>query len=200
MHYLTYEQMNIINQFRQLAMDFVTWDRALANAIRFNNPNKDSTFQRLLKVPSDIYDTMTTFYGKATAEQYTNLLTQQTIAYTDLVEALNANDAQKADEALKHWYELADLHATFYAKLSPYWSKEQWRLLTYQFIGAIYYGVQALLQGDYAKSIEIFDYAYQFAILMADYASAGVMQNLAVKPSLPAANQNQFSSYGGNNI
>jgi hypothetical protein len=56
----------------------------------------------------------------------------------------------------------------------------------YQFIGAIYYGVLALLSGDYAKSIEIFDYAYQFAILMADYASAGVMLNLSVRPSIPA--------------
>lgn len=189
MNYLTYEQMNVMNQFRQLAMDFVTWDRAMANAIRFNNPNREATFQRLLKVPSDIYDTMTTFYGKATAEQYTNLLTQQTIAYVNLVDALSSNDAQKADVALNQWYQLAEEHATFYSKLSPFWSREQWRLLMYQFIGAIYYGVLALLSGDYAKSIEIFDYAYQFAILMADYASAGVMLNLSVKPSIPGTTE-----------
>lgn len=174
-----------MNQFRQLAMDFVTWDRAMANAIRFNNPNKEATYQRLLKVPNDIYDTMTTFYGKAAAEQYTTLLTQQAIAYANLVEALSYNDAQKADEALSRWYQLAEEHAAFYSKLSPFWSKEQWRLLMYQFIGAIYYGVLALLSGDYTKSIEIFDYANQFAILMADYASAGVMLNLSVKPAIP---------------
>jgi hypothetical protein len=184
-HYLTYEQMNIINQFRQLAMDFVTWDRALAEAIRFNNANIDADFERLLKVPYDIYDTMSTFYGKATAEQYTAILTQQAIAFTNLVKALNNNDTQAADEALKQWYELADEHATFYAKLSPYWSKEQWRLIVYQFIGAIYYGVLAMISGDYNKEIEIFDYANQIAISMADYASRGVMLNLSTTPSIP---------------
>jgi hypothetical protein len=183
---ITYEQMSIINQFRQLAMDFVTWDRALVHAIKFNTPNYTSTFERLYSVPYQIYGVLSTFYGKAIAEQYMTILNQMSLVLINLVTAMNTGDTEKADEALKQLYGLADVHAAFYANLSPYWSLDQWRYMMYQYIGSIYNGAMAILSGDYKEGIEIFDRASEIAVLMADYAARGIMLNLSNPPAIPS--------------
>lgn len=183
---ISYEQMNIINQFRQLSMDFVTWDRALVHAIKFNTPNYTATFERLYNVPYQIYSIMSTFYGKAIAERYMTILNQMSLAYINLVTAINAGDAGKADEALKQLYGLGEVHAAFYAQLSPYWSLDQWQYMMYQYISSVYNGAIAILSGDYKAGIEIYDRAAEIAALMAEYSARGIMLNLATPPSIPS--------------
>jgi hypothetical protein len=109
------------------------------------------------------------------------------LVYIDLVNAINSGDTAKADEALKQLYSLAEVHAAFYAKLSPYWSLDQWRFMMYQYIGSIYNGAMAILSGNYKEGIEIFDRASEIAALMADYAARGIMLNLSNPPSIPSA-------------
>lgn len=181
--YLTYEQMNLINQFRYLTTELAIWTRELVEDLKFNTGGVDEIYAKLHAVPVDIYEAMTTFYGAAAAEEFLNYLRQHVILVRSMTEALLANDTRTANELMRRWYFNADQTANFFAGLSPYWSTQQWRYLLYQYIQLIYAEILAFIQGNYQQSIQIFDRTLYHSTLLADYASKGLIQNLQQVPT-----------------
>lgn len=176
--YLSYEQMNVINAFRFLTMQLAIWTRALITALKFQTDGVNEIYTKLHEVPIEIYDAMTTFYGAQAAEQFVNLLRQHVIILRDITVALLNNDGPAATDLLNRWYLNSEETADFFARLSPYWSKEQWKYLLDQYIQLLYHEIITFIQGDYKQSIQIFDRTLYQSILMADYASKGLIQNL----------------------
>ena len=180
--YLTYEQMNLINDFRYQNLSMGLWGRALIISLKYNLPNADATYARLLQIPTAVYEKLSTFYGKESAEQYVNLLTQYLITFHDLILALKAGDSSGATAALQRWYQNADDISTFFAQLNPYWDREHWRNLLYQFNQMIYEHIMAILTEQFDKEIQINDRILYHTALIADYQSRGLLQNLATVP------------------
>lgn len=192
--YLTYEQMNLINDFRLHVLELALWSRILASAMKFQTDSVDEIYERLLRVPADLYDNMASFYGKETAEHFLTLLTQHIIIYRDLIEALLAGDNSTADESLRGWYQNADDIATFLASINLYWERGQWQNLLYQYLQMLGTEVLAIITGDYKREIEIFDRVVYHTTLLADYLSRGIMYNLATMPPIPSPEESQPES------
>ena len=51
--YLTYEQMNLINQFRHVSFDLAMWAYAYTNALKDKSNRADALYAKLLDVPSE---------------------------------------------------------------------------------------------------------------------------------------------------
>lgn len=185
--YLTYEQMNIINEFRFHVLELAIWGRSLALSLKYKLPDTEAIYARLLEVPSHFYDSMSTFYGQEIAEQFLNLLTQHLISFRTLTEALLSGDQAAADASLKQFYANADQISEFFARLSPFWDKRQWQNLLYQYIQMIYYHIQAIVTENHAMEIQIFDRIQYHTVLLGDYLARGVLYQLASLPAAPAA-------------
>lgn len=188
--YLTYEQMNLINEFRYQTLLLGMWGRALIISMRYDLPNSDATYGRLLQVPISIYEKFSTFYGMETAERYSNLLTQYLINFRDLIMTLKSGDSAGAQAALQRWNQNVDDISTFFAQINPYWDREQWRNLLYQYNQLIYQHILSILTDDYAREIQINDRILYHTSLIADYQSRGLLQKLvsvpeAIQPSNP---------------
>ena len=176
--YITYEQMNLINEFRLHSLEYAMWSRALANALKFQTESIEAVYERLLREPADIYRTARNFYGPEISEQYLNYLTQQVINFRNLTEALINNDHLKADESWRNWNRTAEQIAEFLARINPYWERAQWVQLLQEYHLMVYYEILAILSGDYGRGIDIFDRVVDHTIIMADYMSRGLMMNL----------------------
>lgn len=177
--YITYEQMNLINEFRLHSLEYAMWSRALANALKFQTESIDATYERLLREPVDIYRTARNFYGPEMSEQYLNYLTQQAITFRNLTEALINNDHQNANRYWQSWRSTGDQIADFLARSNPYWERSQWQRLLEEYHLMVYYEILAILSGEYRRGIEIYDRIVDHTIIMADYMSRGLMRNLA---------------------
>lgn len=177
--YITYEQMNLINEFRLHSLEYAMWSRALATVLKFQTDSIDAVYERLLQEPVDMYKVARSFYGPEISEQYLNYFTQQVIAYRNLTEALINGDYQKADQYWKSWNDTGDQIADFLARINPYWERAQWQQLFQKYHLMVYYETLAIITGDYKKEIEIYDRIIDHSTIMADYMSRGLIQNLA---------------------
>lgn len=177
--YLTYEQMNLINEFRYQTFLLGLWGRALIISIRYDLPNADATYRRLLEVPTAIYENLSTFYGMEQAERYINLLTQYLINFRDLIIAMKAGDSTGAGAAWQRWNQNVEDISSFFAQLNPYWDREQWRSLLYQYNQLIYQHILSILTDEYDQEILINDRILYHTALIADYQSRGLLHNLA---------------------
>lgn len=177
--YLSYEQMYLIIELRKHYQTMSIWSRALAVSMKFRSEDVDAVFARLLKEARSTYDTMQNFFGAELSQQYYNLLTTQIVAYRSLLEALLANDQTIASESLNQLYQTADALAEFFSRLSPYWDRDQFRYLQYQYFNALYNEALAVVRGDYEQEILIFDNIYDLTNIISDYISRGIMQKLS---------------------
>lgn len=177
--YITYEQMNLINEFRLHSLEYAMWSRALATSLKFRTDSIDAVYERLLREPVDIYRAARNFYGPEMSEQYLDYLTQQVINYRNLTEALINNDYQNADRYWQNWRKTGDQIADFLARINPYWERSQWQRLLEEYHLMVYYQILAIISGDYRREIDIFDRIVDHTISMADYMSRGLMLNLA---------------------
>lgn len=170
------------------------WSRALANALKFQTASIDAVYERLLREPVDIYRTARNFYGPELSEQYLGYLTQQVINFRNLTEALIYNDFQNADRYWQSWKNTGDQIADFLAGINPYWDRAQWQQLLEEYHLMVYYEILAILTDDYRREIEIFDRIVDHTIIMADFMSRGLIQNLAsrspeaIPPAPPVEN------------
>ena len=180
--YLTYEQMNLINDYRYFLHQMPIWARALAISLKHNLPNANSTFARFLQVPSALYSNVSTFYGMEAAEQLVNLLTQHIIVYRDLALALINKNHAEANANLAKWFQNADDIADFMARLNLYWDREQVRNLLYQYKQMLYTELQAIVSGNDQWEIQIHDRAIYHSTLIADYIARGLLHNLTAIP------------------
>lgn len=180
--YLTYEQMNLINSFRSFTMDMEIFKRFVASCIIIFENCFDALFARLLQVPYESFQQMSTYLGGDAAEKYLNQINQHIIIMVELLKALKAGNQQEVDELVVKWYQNADSTASYMASVNPYWSREQWQSLLYRDLSMTLSQAMAMTTKDYSKSVEIFDQLRFHSILMGDYMARGMMQLLNVQP------------------
>lgn len=129
--YLTYEQMHLINSFRFFMLDMAIYSRFIASCIIIYKDCFDVVFARLLQVPYDSFQQMSTYLGRQEAERYYNLINQHLIIMVELLRAMETGNQQETDALLKKWYQNAEESANYLASINPYWTKEQWHNLFY---------------------------------------------------------------------
>jgi len=175
---ISYEQMNIMNQFHNHMADLTIWSRALLIALKFNLANTDDVFTRLLQESKDTQEIMSTFFGPESANQFSDLLTRQTATFRHLAEALIANNSQEADASFKELYQIAEDIAHFFTNLYPGIKKELWHSLFHEYYQRLYQESFAIASGNYTEEIDLFDSLLNQSYLIGDYISNVVISNL----------------------
>lgn len=162
------------NRMRLLWSQHVYWTRLAIAGIVFNSPDAQESSTRLLQNPGDFAETMTPFYGERAMEEFEQLFTAHLTIAAQLVGELKAGNRRKAVETEQQWYENSDQLASFFAALNPCWRQNSWREMLYNHLDMTKQEALALIAGDYAASVAIFNRIEQEAMEMADVMTEGI--------------------------
>ena len=66
--------------------------------------------------------------------------------------------------------------------MNPYWVKEQWYNLLYEYIQLTYQEILAFITDDYTRLLDIFDQLKAQTTLIGDYQARGIMRSLSQVP------------------
>ena len=198
--YITYGQMNIINDFRMLWTEIAIWIRSFMVSTITEFSDSKAISDRLYRIADDFKDKLQPFFGMEVAENLHQLLLWYIINIQTMITALYHKDPITVDSAVTSLYRISDELSTYLATINPFWSKEQWESLLNGLNEMIIAEEIALIGSEYEREIGIRDRIFRQARLLGDYMAAGVMHFLVpaenpstIVPSQPSSSQDVFS-------
>ncbi len=173
---LTYEQANIINEFRALLSQLTYLFRFYIVEESFAGlGDPQDTINELMKLPlrgNELVESISGIEG-----DFTPITEAYIIGLKNLIDAMLSGD-NKADESIRQLYKIADQNAKYLAEISPYWDEEKWRDLFYTLNEELVAQVIAIQTGDNNKALDIFAVAMEEALKRADYYAEGFIHLL----------------------
>lgn len=171
-------QMNFIYRARMLWRDLATWITIYLVSTYGGYGNQEAISERLYELPLEYGNFLKLVFGDIPTEGYINLLSTYIINLQNLFHAQLSGDANAVNELAKQLYQNIDQRAAFFAQINPYWQKDTWRSLLYNFNNLLLEESMALLTKDYDKSIDVLDRALSFSSVIGDYFSEGIINYL----------------------
>jgi hypothetical protein len=167
---------------RELWEEHVTWTRLFIVSFVADLPDLQATTDRLLRNQVDIGDAVAPFYGRAAADQLTDLLTEHIATAAEVLTAAMAGDAQALDAALADWYANARQIARFLHAANPrHWPLADLRHMMRMHLDLTLQEASDQLTGDYAASVADFDAVEAEILEMADTLSSGIIAQFPSK-------------------
>lgn len=188
--YITYGQMNLINDFRSHWNELAIWIRSYMVSTITGFSNITAISNRLFRIPSELGGMLEPFFGKDLAERFQHLLLVYIVNMQHLIAAQNARDQSACDAAVAALHRSADEISTFLASINPYWDKNHWESLLYQLNNMISTEMIAMLLEEHDRELDIRDRMLKHTLMTGDYMARGVMHALVPKEfPIPAPGQ-----------
>lgn len=174
---LTYGQMNLIFQARNLWREFVVWSRVYLISRIAGIGISEDVFNRIYRIPIEFGDITRLIFGNQAAEVTVQQLSSTVILFRNLVEAMIAGNNDAASAIVQQLYKNADERAAYMASINPYWDEIQWKNLIYTFYNYSFQEIVSMLTSD-PKNIDLFDQFLLYADIMGDYFAQGLYNYL----------------------
>lgn len=169
-------QIDLINRMRLAWEQNVYWTRMLMISILARLPDQNDVTNRLMRIPNDIAGIFADYYGTDAANTIAQLLMEHLQIGAHLATALRENNSTEATNFNRQWYINADRMADAFSSLNPYFDREEVRLMLYNYLALVTRQIFMRLAGNYPVDIAAFDLGEQLILQLADYFSAGIMQ------------------------
>ena len=176
--YITYGQMNLINDFRAHWTELGIWARSYMVSTITGFSNLAAISNRLYRIPKELGEMFEPYFGMEISEQFQQLLLLYVVHVQTLISAINSRDQQAADAAAVMLYNSSDDIADFLARVNPYWNKSQWQSFFNRLNEMIILEMIAILSGEYEKELDIRDRIFRHSLIMGDYMASGVIKYL----------------------
>lgn len=160
---------------RKLWEDHIVWTRCFIVSFAASLPNLDATTNRLLSNQVDIGSAFKPFFGDATGNQLTTLLTDHILGAAKLLAAAKAGDSDGFKAASDAWYANGNDIAAFLSGLDPHdWPLADMQDMMRGHLDLTLSEGSAELTGDWAGSVAAYDQVHDEILQMADMLSAGL--------------------------
>jgi hypothetical protein len=167
--------ITLMEDLRMLWEQHVVWTRLAIISLVFGLPDGNLVLDRLLQNPMDFEMALIPLYGRDIAAEFSDLLTNHLVIASELVIAAKAGDSNSVRNFEQQWYTNADEIAKFLAVVNPYWDEATWREMLYQHLSLTEQEAVNMLQGNYRRSIQLFDEIEKQALEMADFMATGII-------------------------
>lgn len=175
--YITYDQMNIIIAFEKLWLKIAIWIRTYIRSVIFDTRDKNSIANYLIALPNEFYPIFSLFYGTTVAQNIVNLLVDFIKSSIEVVEYMKYGESELANSSIIKWYQTADKLSSYLARINIYWDEYQWKFLLYQYIKLKIDGINAIIQDDYKKEVELYNMLDNIIFLMGSYMARGIISS-----------------------
>lgn len=179
--YLSYGEMNLINNFRAFWLDLARWTRESLISIASGFGDFEAVSNRLYSVPVNLGNLLRLIFGTQAAESVLNPLLIHLVTMLNIFRAQKEGNSQAVNENTMLLYQNADEIAKILSQMNPFWNETQWRNLLYNYIDLTLEQSTALLSGDFARAVDIYDRISNFTSIIGDYTANGVIQYLTVR-------------------
>lgn len=169
-------QFALMSSMRLAWEQHVYWTRMLLISIAERLGDQSYVTTRLLQNPDDIANIFAAYYPPEVAATIAQLLTEHLEIGAALITALRDGQTEEANSLNRQWYVNADKMASAFASINPYFNQESLSKMLYKHLDLTKQEVSMRLAGNYQADIEAFNQIEQQALSMADYFSAGIMQ------------------------
>ena len=173
---LTYEDAMILLNIQRLWLEVIQWMRSFFHSSLGNRPEQTAIANRLfLELPADLYDEFIKYFSEEESQQFLNIISQLISINWDIMNAYKANDRASIELGTARWYQTANELAAFLATINEYYDESYLRTLLYDYIGLKLNEIIALINGDYALEIQIYDEIKEKVVQIANYMAMGVI-------------------------
>mgnify|MGYP003812652949 CR=1 FL=1 len=166
--------MDLVNFFRMLWEQHITWTSNVMDAMIFELPFQEQVTQRLLRNAQDFANALMPFYGEDAAQEFANLFTQHITIAAEVIQATKAQDTNAMNEASSRWYQNADQIAAFLASLNPNWREEDWSAMLEDHLNLLNQRINNMVTQNYEEAINLYDDIELQALEMADVMAEGI--------------------------
>jgi len=164
------------DEWRKLWEDHITWTRVVIIGILDELPGTSAYVDRLLQNYEDMEEALAPYYGDE-AEELGDLIQDHLVIAAELLTAANNGDTAAFEDAKSRWYANADEIAVKMNELNPKsWPLDETRQMWAEHLDATLEEATTHLTGDFAGEVAAYDLVHDLALEMADFISAGVMQ------------------------
>lgn len=178
---LTCRQLQLSNKFRQLWNEHVLWTRSFIVSTALCLPDIEAVTDRLLQNPCDFARVLRRFYGRHKAETFKRLFTDHLLIAAALVTAAKTGDCEEYEKQRRLWYRNAEDIAKFLASINPFWKVCLWRGLLFDHLRMTEDEAAYILDGQFERSIRIYQCIQQEAMKMADVLTCGIVRQFCVR-------------------
>ncbi|MGI6731967.1 MAG: hypothetical protein ACOX5F_08790 [Anaerovoracaceae bacterium] len=172
---ITYTDENIIFNTRLYWRQMVYWTRVYFNSVFAGIGSEEEVFARLYETPTRFVGAWEFVLGRPSAETYLFLLNEYVILLRQLVEAVMSGDLDAINENLDLLNENIEARAEFLAETFPTLEKDVLREMLKTFLQYEIEEINANVNQDYERIIEIYDNLIQQTNIMSDYLSKGII-------------------------
>jgi len=182
---IPYGQMNLIVNFRTLWLNLAIWTRSLLISIASGLPNTQVVSDRLYQLPMQISALLQLVFGQEPVLGFTNLLSRHIVTLEQVIIAQKNGDAQAVNENTERLYQVNEEISNYLETINPFWVPPQWRNLLDYYVGLTLNESTAMLSGNYASDVQIFDRIQYQTLLIGDYMANGIIQFLSIRGIRP---------------
>ena len=162
------------DEWRKLWEDHITWTRVVIIGILDDLPGTSVYVDRLLQNYEDMEDALAPYYGEE-AEVLGDLIKDHLVIAAEILQAAKAG--QPLDDLIASWYANAHDIAVQMNEMNPqFWPLEETEQMWVEHLDATLQEATTHLTGDFAGEVAAYDMVHDLALEMADFISAGVMQ------------------------
>ena len=176
----TKNEVVLSNNIRMLWEQHGAWTRMAIISMVFGLPDEELVINQLLQNPVDFANLLKFFYGDEIASTFSDLLKSHLVIAAELVKAAIIGDNNTAAEAEKKWYKNADEIADLLSSINPYWSNESWRAMLHEHLALVKAEAVAMLTGDYATGISVYNKIESQALEMSDMMTEGIIKQFVI--------------------
>ncbi len=145
---ITYGQMNIIFQARNLWREFVIWSRVYLISRVAGIGIAEDVFNRIYRIPMEFGDITRLIFGNQAAEVTVQQLSVTVALFRELVDTMIAGNNEAASVLVQDLYKNADERAAYLASINPFWDETQWKYLIYTFYSYSFQEITSILTSD----------------------------------------------------
>jgi hypothetical protein len=154
---LTYEDANTLLNFQRIWLDNIHWFRNFSHSSLRNIPDQTAIEEQLFqKLPKDIYNEFSKYFGEEEAQQFLNFYSRFIMNNWQTVIAYRNNDEAAINFSIDQWNQTADELAEFLSGLDSHLSADQWKVLFRNYIKLKIKEITAFLAGDYDSETKIY--------------------------------------------
>ena len=175
---ITYGQMNIIFQARNLWREFVVWSRVYLISRIAGIGIEEDVFNRIYRIPVEFGNITRLIFGNQAAEVTIQQLSSTVVLFRQLVDAMITGNNDAASVIVQELYKNADERAAYLALINPFWDETQWKYLIYTFYNYSFQEITSILTSD-PRNIDAFDRFLLYADSMGDYFAQGLFNYIA---------------------
>ena len=173
--------LRLRSDMTKLWSEHMNWTYSVVEAF-FHSPDQlDARLTRLLKNQEDIGNAIAVYYGAEAGKAAEDSLKAHILGAVPVLTAAQNGDQVALGVAIDAWNENAANIGKLLASVNPYWDEEMMvDMMKHHISSTVEYSVD-LLQGDFAKSIESFQAAFDHMMMMADDMADGIFKQFPEK-------------------